>query len=389
MPLSDLFARKREKISLLVDIGAGSVTGAFVSYPPGQVPKLLSRATLSYTGASAEGADTTQEMSDCLDKMLTQLFAHHQKISDVSVMFSAPWCAVETKQIHIEQNKKFIITQSFLDDIVRVESDKFQKELHTRADDGAGLSGDVKVIEEHLLHTQVNGYVVTQSVGMKTNVFDLSVHLGCVGQAVFDAVVKTIFHHTHLSHEKIHPQTFYFASYSVMYSLFPIDYVYMDVRGEATTILLVQNGLPAGTVSFPSGVRFVVQKVATTCKVSDEIAMSMIHTVFSGNADDELSQKVKTVMEDVEKEWAIYFEDALVSLSPRLALPSKVFLFAPADFAPLYQEFLSLAKTDATAVYRKSMHVTPVTPDMFAERFTNNPREPFDAHIAISSIFSE
>ncbi len=218
---------------------------------------------------------------------------------------------------------------------------------------------------------------------MKTDTFDLAVVMSWVSQSALDAVLELVHAQTHKSPTDIHTHTFSFISYAVMSTISPVDYMFMDVLGETTTISVVRSDTPEKSMSFPSGTYFIIRQIEKALKVSPELALSTLRIALSGKADTGLSEQMQSVFALVEKEWAIYFEDALVSLDPHCVLPSKIFLSVPADLAPVYQEFLALPKSDATAVYRKNISIVPVTAELLAPVYTHNPQELFDAHVAV------
>ncbi len=387
MSLSDLFGKRKEKVSLILDIGSGTVGGAYVSYADGQIPRVVRQLLLSYTTDETTlvtGVVDIKNMLLSLDAVLMRLTVEKIKADNIQVVFSHPWCVEETRHVNISQDKKFIVTQNFLDDITTQEMKKFL------ADVGTGdttLDGTLKPIEARRLTMFVNGYPVFHPDNLRTQLLDLSIFFSAVSQVVCDEVSKVVFAHTHMSRQHISFHTMPFVSYSVMHVLSPMDYLYMDILGETTSIFLVKNGLPAKTVSFLSGTHFVVRKVAEVFKVSPEIAVSLIDVVFAGKADEELSEKMKTLMEDVEKEWAIYFEDALLSLDPHLALPTKVFFSSSERFIPLYEEFLSVSTTDATAIFRKNIHHVPVTHEFFSSHISYTSHENYIPHLVLCAIF--
>ena len=78
---------------------------------------------------------------------------------------------LKTKNIHIAQDKTFIITEDFIEDIINKEKAKFKDELN--ASEIKNILGDnIKIIDKNIIHTKINGYTLKDNISKKTKVFD-------------------------------------------------------------------------------------------------------------------------------------------------------------------------------------------------------------------------
>ena len=356
MFFSSLLNKKSEKVSLLLDISSGTVSGSFVSFNEMQKPRVVHQVSLSFTTVdtqssyvAANKANMIQQVTTCVDKVLVKLFENKVRVSRAYLTFSPPWCESETSAVHIEQEKKFLITEQFLQDVLLVESKKFLDRIEKKNKIQSKVLEDKIVIEKRILQTEINGYGVPKSLGIKTNIFDITVVFSAISEVLYKSITDKIFEHTHIHPNDVTIQSFFLSSYLVMYNLFQMDYVFIDVLGDTTNIFLVQKGLPQATATLPLGTHFVIRKIAEKYNVSSEIAASMLKIALKSIMNTETTEEIYEILADIEKEWAIYFADALASFDSTFSLPTQNFLSVTQDLLPIYFEYINIIKTDVTA----------------------------------------
>ena len=128
----DFLKSKKEEVSLLIDVGNGSCGGALVSFSPDHVPKVLYNIRLPFAvSISQNKLELLGGMEHLLEEMFLNIIKNSdgQKISSGLVSFSSPWFISRTKSIHISEDKTFIITNHFLDDILEKEGQIFKNDL--------------------------------------------------------------------------------------------------------------------------------------------------------------------------------------------------------------------------------------------------------------------
>src|SRR6185295_8517856 len=119
--------------------------------------------------------------------------------------------------------------------------------------------------------------------------------------------------------------TFPFISYSVLRSLpgtnnnqTSSDFLCMDVGSECTDIICVGQDPYIRTISFPCGENSIIHSIRKSLAVSPEIAASTLRLALLHRMDESVNVGIQKAIGMLEKEWAIYFEDALTSLDPLL-----------------------------------------------------------------------
>ncbi len=390
-----VFSSENKKVSLLIDIGSGSMTMSLVLFSYGEIPTFL--YTLKRNFIIADKPDSFKlfdNMSSTLDEMLGILIKqgftnNHWKtnknnISDVLISFSSPWFLPKTKHVEISDDKSFIISKEFLASIISSEEKIFEEEIKN---DGGG--DDFEVIEKSIVHAKVNGYALSETVGQRTKKFDAFLCMSIISLNILDKVFTIILKNVHIEREKILVHTFPLISFSVLRDIFPSnqDFIILDTTSEVSDLTLVKADVITDTASFPSGRNFIIRQIATSFEVSVEIAESTLSLYMNGRLDNNSVVKTEEVLINVEKEWSIYFDRAIAEISKGGDLPKRIYITADKDVASIYTNFLGLSKADSTASLRKNLEIIPVTEELLVNLYKNDSITEPDEFVVILSIF--
>ncbi len=366
--------KKYKEVALLVDIGSGSIGVAFVLFKRGKIPRVLYNTRLPFAVAEKpDSSNLVSGMTLALNQLISSLPTAGFQISSVFITFSSPWFISKTKTIHVAEKIPFAITERFLDQVSATEEKALQEELSS---DGAS---SFEVVEKSIIHTKVNGYVLDNSIGKKTNEFDAFLHMSVVPKSIIDTVSDIVFKHTHIIKEKFLIHTFPLVSFSVVRDLFnsTADFLLMDITGEVTDLTLVRDNVIVQTVSFPYGRNSIVRKIGASLAVTPEIAESTLHMYIEKKLEGESVTKVETTLWQEEKEWTKYFEDARSQFSEGSALPGKIYITADSDMESIFTNFLKLPQTD----------VIYVDNETFNQFYQSDSKDFSDEFIAILTIF--
>ena len=384
----DFLHIKKEETVLLIDIGNGSVGGAFVLFRSGHLPKILYALRLPISVSEKTNASKLLDnITILLGKLLGILVKTGFTVSSVFISFSSPWVFLKTKHITVSQNKSFVITKAFILDIVEKEEKVFQKELSK--DSPIGYLGQFYTIEKSIVHTKINGYSINDSIDKKTKTFDAFLCLSVVEKTFSDKVDDIILKHTHIGKEKILMHSFPLISFSVIRDIFSdsSDFIIMDITSEVTDMTLVKDNIITQTVSFPFGRNFIIRQIAKGFSVSNEIAESMLHIYSRNKTDSFTSSRIQEVLKDILQEWSIYFEDTFLALSTEGLLPKKVYITADSDIAFIAIEFLKLEIMDSTADFRKNLDITYIDYKILSNFYESDPKVFKDEFIDILAVF--
>lgn len=391
------FKNKKEEVSLLIDIGNGSIGAAFVLFSDG-LPKVLYNTRLPFVVVDNLNSSKLEQgmeilLDETLGKMVKRGFEidfwarRSKRLSFVLVSFSSPWFVEKTKDIHISEEKTFVITKRFLDSILKKEEEIFRNELQKNST--VGETPAFVVVEESIVHTKINGYILDRELGKKTNVFDLTLCLAVLPRNIVSKVRTIITKHTNISENRVKMHTFPLISFTVLRDIFPniTDFIIMDITSEVTELTLVRDNAPSQTVSFPFGRNFIIRQMAKTLNTPTIVAESTLRLYSANKVDSSVLDSMQNLLSSAEKEWVVYFEDALSRLPTQTSLPSRIYITSDSDVAPIFIEFIKLPKIDSTANFRKNADVVHVNHDLLSHLYQSNPGGVEDEFIAILSIF--
>lgn len=383
------------EVVILIDVGNGTTTGAIAVFKKNEKPTYVYVAKRFFiVTEKVDPARLETEMNLLLDEMLTMLtqkgFEHKywlsnkKKINKVLISFSSPWYTSKTKSIHLQNEKEFVITNDFLDNIMKNEVTLLKKELNSE-----NSLETYEVIEKSIVHSKINGYILDSSIGKSTKSFDASLYMSFVGEKFINDVLKTIYKHTHINEKDIIINTFPLISFTVIRDLFAEnpDFMIVDITGEVTDITLVRGDIILDTVSIPSGRNFILRQISKTFNYSNEIAESTLRLHTAKKLDETQTTKMTEIVDSIEKEWLIYFENALIELSPDMNLPNNIFLTADTDTASLYMDFLNKGKSDATSIYRRNIKITHIDLDKTSSFYNNISGYLLDEFVVLLGLF--
>lgn len=388
------FGKKEEQVSLVIDVGNSSITCAIVLFKGRDLPIFLYSSTQVFDVKEVLDASRLIEaLSVSLESQLQTInkegFNHKywqdkdKKFESAIISFSSPWFVLKTKHLVISNEKEFVVTEAFLDDVIDQEEKVFISELANNTQDA------FEIVEKNIIHTKINGYTLNNTLGKKTKNLDAVLCMSAMDRGVVEKVFNSILRHAHVPKEKIALHTFPLVSFSVIRDFFSSgnDFLIMDITGDMSDITLVQDSIIMQTVSMPSGRNFVLRQISKTFDVSIEIAESMLHLYNAEKIQDTEKQKMQELIELIEREWAIYFENALLELSPGLSLPTSLYLMAESDVSLIYNQFIGLSKVDATSSFRKSVKVTNIDENSVKNFYKNESTGRVDEFIAFVALF--
>ncbi len=395
MSFSTFLTSSKTENALLVDVGNGTISAGLVVFEKDAKPKFVYIIKKFFAvNENPSALNMEIEMNTLLDETLPVLIkkgfenkywiGKKKDITRVLVSFSSPWFLSKTKSIHLKGEKEFTITNKFLEDILNKETTLLKDELKTN-----DAETTFEVIERSIVHSKINGYILDNTIGKSTKTFDASLYMSVVEAKFIRKILETIQKHTHLSKDKISVNTFPLISFTVVRDLFTQEsnFVLMDVTGEVTDITLVRGDIIEKIVTIPSGRNFILRQIAKTLNVSNEIAESSLKLYIAKKLDESMLLKISDVLVSVEKEWAIYIENALLELCPDMVLPNSLFLTTDEDVANVYTDFLSIQKQDATSNFRKNLKITRVNLEKTQDFYTNESGFTLDEFIVLLSLF--
>ena len=388
------FGNEKEKVGLVIDIGNSTVTTSLVSFNGSDLPLFLysSNRSLDVTDR-ADSNRLIDSLISILESEMLKLSKEafkskywqnkQKKISGGLISFSSPWFALKTKHLNLINEKEFVVTEHFLNDVISKEEQVFKLELSS---DKPNL---FKVFEKNIVHTKINGYELGEIIGKKTKSLEAFLCLSAMDSSLSEKIENIVYKYTHIPKDSFKFYTFPVVSFSIIRDYFSAgnDFLIVDVSGDVTDITLVQDSVIKHNVSIPIGRNYIIRQISKNFDVSNEIAESMLHLFNENKSDETINTKIHDIISQIEPEWAIYIENALQELSPAFVLPSNLFLLANSDVLHIYTEYFKLQKTDATMNFRKFLNLNTIDGSSMSKFIKNESGSYVDEFISFCALF--
>jgi hypothetical protein len=232
------FFNKAEKAKsvVLIDIGASSVAGAYVSHAPGVLPSILYTRRLPIE--IREGEPHERAMLRALQILGETLVREGAPIlartagsgtaRDILVSIDAPWQNTSIRTEKFEQKTPFVFTKSLM-----------LNELEKTAP----KDPDRMIADESIIGTRLNGYETNAPYGKTAHRASVIVLTSTIDKKVAQSILGVLQHIYHT--KRILPLAGSSLRYQAMRSAFPHerDALILDATGPLTAVVLVRRNL--------------------------------------------------------------------------------------------------------------------------------------------------
>jgi len=394
MSILSFIKKDKEELVILLDIGSGLVTSSLLVFYPKQIPKIIYLKKSFFSIKEDAGTDLLlQKMEKGLNTALEDTVKHgikiskNKKIDKVLITFSSPWFFTLSKSIKVEKDEPFYITTKTIKDISDKEAQNFKAQTIETLP--KNINDSLIVLESSVVNTRLNGYSVTNVIGKKTKTIEADIWLSLIPESVEKKVLGLVQKHTHISNDNILAHSFPLVSFSVIRDCFHVkeSFVTMDITAETTHISFITGDIIKSTATLPIGRNYLIRQLAKNADVGQEIAESYLRLYTEYRLDAETTTLIDKTMTDIEKEWSIYFEDALVSFSAKMVISKTVFVTGEKDVNKIFSTFMLLKKEDRTKDWRSGLKLIEVNADSLSHLFVNEHPKEEDDFIAIETVF--
>ncbi len=289
------------KTIAVLDIASGSVGGALVIVPEKGLPIFLHSIRVPIQ----QGDDSLRGLVRALDDIV-YTFTHlspelrravgHGRVSEVRVVFHAPWQNTEVSTKTLEDEKPFLITNEVL---AKLQGPEGKETLHSHT----------------IMSAMLNGYLVRQPLGKKVSKATFSLLSSDMEKEVLQKIRQVI--------RKIAP-VYSFSSYTTILpqaltKLVPEqrEYLLVTVTEEETTLTTVRQGGLTDVRTVPLGTQSFTRAARTGGLTTFSSTGTLIDTTRNTRLD--------TAMKSAQDTWLTALKEALGKTG---ALPSTVFLLA-------------------------------------------------------------
>lgn len=327
----------------VIDIGSGTVAGAFVDIVEGDKPNInfTFRSKIKEAVPGVPYERYFFSMISSLEEVMNQLSRNSKKMPQtITVYLRSPWLASTGRAIKMENPKGFDFTKEALEKLVAEDNKKFIKELTDGGDSHKGY----EIIDQRLEGIKINGYEVkelprkirTSSVTAKTFVTVAPID---IIDAIEDVVLSNL-------GVKISFKSFSrsICNLSKQFIKDVNDYILFDLGALITEISIVRDCQVVETMTLPQGYGHINQKIIETERVSS----GLVDAVSKNHAHPSVVSLVNSLTADSKKKWIGLVSETLEKFGSQLSLPSTLVLMTE-DPNPLF--FANILKDESFAQY--------------------------------------
>ncbi len=377
--------RKSTKTILLVDVESGSVSAALGKLNSKGVPTLLYttrqelplRLTRSGEEMATETLKAITAVTDDVRKKAALWTENErvvpQKIEHVACFLASPWSTTTIRSVRFARAKPFVMTTELLRRMISDESRAAEVQMHE----------EMQVLERAALSLSLNGYrtdtisstsVTSAEVALVSTLASKHLHTElerALGEYPGDPV-KTF-------HSFVLP-----ASYALTQIGRAENALLLMVGAEVTEALLIKNGSPAGTMTFPVGSHVLLRTLKSHAGMGRQESETALK--LASLEGTRLSAEVRASLVDAAKNWSNSLQEALAPLA-NSGIPYTAYLFANPIATPWFTDSLTqpLSRIGHTA----PMDVTAFTQELFASAFKITAGSAFDAALTTELIFAD
>jgi hypothetical protein len=392
-----LFAKPEEEVVAVFDIGNGSIGSALVKMSRHGTPVILYTHREPITFLTI--VSSQQLLMNMLKLLKTVVDNLHRegmhKLHQMGVrmpvnrafcFFSSPWYISQTRVLTVEKEEAFVVTSYVIQDLIKKEEERFQKELQEGKYEQV-FGKDVRLLEKKIIETRLNGYEIHDPLNKKAKQLDVTFFSSFVSEMIIkevEDVLQTGFHFRRIDYS-----SYALASWFSVRHMFPHnqDFIFLDISGEVSDIMLTETGILSETVSFPVGRSSLLRKTVEDLKVKPEVAHSFIELHAKKAVERSFAAKMDALVADFQEIWRQSLIDTLNGLTKYHSLPKQVFMTVDEDVADIFVAATKKEMPAELGIPRNMFEVMALTSDTLKSLADYSPATLRDPFVAIESAF--
>lgn len=268
-----------------------------------------------------------------------------QKVTHLLFLLSSPWVRVSSiRTLRFMRARPFMVTEELIE---RMFADEVKLQAREGAEEG------FSPIERTIVGLRLNGYPVNTPPSAPVTVAEVTFFSASASDEVLESLhnsAEEVFPHLERSFHSI-PLAAYHGMAAVSPSL--LSYLFVNVTGEVTELLHVEDGAPVAFGTFPAGRNLLVRTLQSNT-IPEHEALSAIR--LSQKESSSFRSSLSETFVHTEREWRQSFREALSALVPTGAFPQTILLVADLQvedwFAEVIrkEEFLTVSRGAPPAV---------------------------------------
>ncbi len=353
----------KSKRTLIFHIGSESVIGAFVYLEEfeGKIIPEIQHAVSVALPVSVEV--TTPVLIGSMNKALQEvgLIMVNEKIGspdEILCFLESPWYAAQARTVRVMKNVPFLINEKLITDLVRRETDLFDRE---ELSSYRASNNEAVLIEREITQIRLNGYPVAMPYGQKVKEISVSLVYSISPKTIIDqirTIIGNSFHRKDISF-----RTFGYAGAHITRDLFISHdhFLFINIGGEMTDIVLVKDNAYVETASFPWGTNTVLRMFSTATGLTLEEARARLSLYATGRLEARLAVKTNKLLDPILAAWNRSLGLALEGLASQFALPQTIALVSESSMLPLFKEVVAQETIVQNLLSTQQFSVVPLS----------------------------
>ena len=377
---------KKERKIILLDVGSASVGGAVAVLKEGVSPTILFNVREDMVLQDDLNMNRfTSSMLEVLERILEKIVKSGVGFpNEFFCVLSSPWYESTTKIVTMKKEEPFTVTHKILGVFIEKEVDEFKSNMR-----GTKKGGLLEIIDTKNIQMKLNGYETGNPYGKKVKNFEAAVFMSLGSKEILDAIRGKIFRASHS--KDIEFSTFSLSAFSAVRDIFTDkdNFLFLDITGEVSDVMLVNDGVPVKTASFPLGENFIVRSVASGMNTTFGEVKSLLNMHIAGKDDGTLSNKLDDVLSIAQKKWLQEFKDTAARVSEGTPLPSTIFFTADIGIAHLFEDAIKEGGIGQFTTVDEIFDIRFLSPNLLAKFCSFKDGVEKDPFIILEAIFAD
>ncbi len=354
-------SKPKNKRVLIFHIGSGVIISAFVLLDGANdsVPEIKSAAVAPMPLMSEPDTQhLISTMLRTLKKSAEGMVSEKIGAPDQIICFlGSPWYATQVRKVRMAKNAPFLVTEKIVRDMIKKESDLFDRELlaPTRETNSASV-----LVEREINRFELNGYQTDNPYGKRVSEIGISLVFSVSSEQLISQIREVISDSFHQKDITFH--TFGYAGTLATRNLFLShnEFMFIDVSNEITDIVLVKDGSYVDTASFPAGTNTILRALATQMRVTPQEVQTMLSLYSLNKLEATWQVKLERALDPILATWTRMFEETISKLSQEFALPHTIALFTDPHMYGIIRQGIMNESFAKMALAPKTFTVVPL-----------------------------
>jgi len=383
-----------QEIALVFDIGSASVGGALVRFTSQETPEIIyTTRTEMVFQEDLTFARFQSAMKQALANTVHQIEVNGiptlseedgQMPTHAYCILASPWYAAKTDVIKRQADISFTVHEDMISTEVEKAIESFQNEDGVKEQLGDGAA---YIIERHIGDIRLNGYTVADPYDKQAKTLEMN--------ATFSIAPSDLTHSISQELQRgfgcdlsITFHAFSTAALQMMRSLdeTPDAFLFTDIGGEVSDILLIRSDGLQNAESFPIGKRTMVRRLAGKLRTSPAEALSLLRLYQEDRVSDIQKERMDGAISQMKEEWLRSFQQTLEKMSD-VAVPKYIYINADTDILQFMGDVIEQEDLVQYGMTEGAFDIYTLTPAFFSGLCRFVPDTPRDVFLILETLF--